>query len=73
MILLEIEVKDSLTHFQSMFHFHTPWEHHKTYSFFLFSGGIEVEHWLKMGCIYLHHYTSAPTQQVFLPYPFKNS
>ena len=34
MILLEIEVKDSLTHFQSMFHFHTPWEHHKTYSFF---------------------------------------
>ena len=22
----------------------------KSYSFLMFSGGIEVEHWLKMGC-----------------------
>ena len=32
-----------LTHFEPMFHFYTPW------GFLMFSGGIEVEHWLKMG------------------------
>ena len=36
-----------LTHFQPMFHFYTPWKH-KT-GFLMFSGTIEVEHWLNMG------------------------
>ena len=35
---------DLLTHFQPMFHFYTPLKH-----FLMFSEGIEVEHWLKMG------------------------
>ena len=32
-----------------MFHFYTPWKHQKTSGFLMFSGGIEVEQWLKMG------------------------
>ena len=39
----------SLTHFQPMFHFYTPWEHQKTGVFLMFSRDIEVKHWLKMG------------------------
>ena len=35
------KTKISLTHFQPMFYFYTPWIH--------FSGGMEVEHWLNMG------------------------
>ena len=31
-----------------MFYFYTPWKHQKTGGFLMFSGGIEVEHWLKM-------------------------
>ena len=38
-----------LTHFRPMFHFYTPWKHQKTGGFLMFSGGIEMEHWLKMG------------------------
>ena len=43
----------SLTHFQPMFHFDTPWKHLKTWSFLMVSGGIELEHWLKMGYSHL--------------------
>ena len=39
----------TLTHFQTMFHFYTSLKNHKTLGFLTFSGGIEVEHWLKMG------------------------
>ena len=46
--LLQItRVSFSLTHFQPMVHFCTPWKHQKT-SGFMLSGVIEVEHWLKM-------------------------
>ena len=38
-----------LTYFQPIFHFYTPWKHQKASGFRMFSGGIEVEHWLKMG------------------------
>ena len=38
-----------LTHFQPMLYFNTPWKHQKTGGFLMFSRGIEVEHWLKMG------------------------
>ena len=37
-----------LTHFQPMLHFYTPWKNQKTGGF-LFSGGVKLEHWLKMG------------------------
>ena len=40
--------KHPLTHFQPMFHFYTPIKHQKI-RWFLFSGCIEVQHWLKMG------------------------
>ena len=36
-----------LTHFRPMFHFYTPWKHQKTGGFLMFSGDIEMEHWLK--------------------------
>ena len=39
----------AVTHFQPMFHFYIPRKHQKTSGFLMFSGGIEVEHWLKMG------------------------
>ena len=38
-----------LNPFQPIFHFYIPWKHQKTGGFLMFSGGIEVEHWLKMG------------------------
>ena len=38
-----------LTHFEPMFHFYTPWLNEKTGGFRMFSEGVEVEHWLKMG------------------------
>ena len=36
----------SITHFQPMFPFYTPWKHQKTSGFLMFAGGIEVEDWL---------------------------
>ena len=42
-----------LTHFQPLFYFYTPWKHQKTGGFLMFSGGIEVEHWLKIGLVNL--------------------
>ena len=39
----------TLTHLQPMFHFYTLCKHQKTGGFFMFSGGIEMENWLKMG------------------------
>ena len=44
------EKETRLTYFQSMFHVHTPCKHQKTAGFQMFSGGMEVKHWLKMGC-----------------------
>ena len=47
----DISLKEALhclTHFQPMFHLYTPWKHQKMYGFLMFSGSIEVEHWLKM-------------------------
>ena len=32
-----------------MFHFYIPWKHQKTEGFLMFSEGIEVEHWWKIG------------------------
>ena len=32
-----------------MLHFYTPWKHQKTGGFLIFTGGIEVERWLKTG------------------------
>ena len=40
------------THFQPIFNFYTLRKHQKTTNFLMFSGGIEVEHWLKLGCIF---------------------
>ena len=32
-----------LTHFQPMFHYHTPWKHQKTKGSLIFPGGIEMK------------------------------
>ena len=37
------------THFWLMISFPTPWKHQKTKCFFVFSGGIKLDHWPKMG------------------------
>ena len=37
-----------LTYFRSVFNFYTPWKHRKTFSCLMFSGGLEIEHWLEM-------------------------
>ena len=36
-----------LTYFQPIIYFYTPSKHQKTSGFVMFSGGIEVKHWLK--------------------------
>ena len=38
-----------LTHFSPVSHFYTPWKRQKTFGFLMFSGGIEMWHWTKMG------------------------
>ena len=43
------KILESLTHFQPIFLLDTPWKHHKTKDFLMVSGGIEVQHCLKMG------------------------
>ena len=58
-----------LTHLQPMFHSYTPWKHQKTSDFLIFSGIIEVEHWLNMAKIYSPGVTSALT----LPQAIKQS
>ena len=45
-----INTKDlNLPYFKPMFHFYTPL---KTFGFLTFSGGIETEHWFKMGLVF---------------------
>ena len=39
----------SLIHIQPMFHFSTPGKCKKIRGFLMFSGGIDVEYWLKIG------------------------
>ena len=43
------QVKAYLTHFSPMFHFHTSWKRQKSFNFLTFSGGVEMEHWAKLG------------------------
>ena len=54
--VLQLNVRDCLqisslrfTHFSPMFHFLTPWKRQKIFGLLTFSGGIEMEHWAKMG------------------------
>ena len=42
-------VKSSLTHFNPVSHFYTPWKRQKTFGFLTFSGGMEMWHWTKNG------------------------
>ena len=41
-------MSQALTHFKPMFCFYARLKHQKTYGFLILSGGIEMEHWLKM-------------------------
>ena len=43
------EYRFLLTHFSPVFQFYTRWKSQKTKGFLTFSGGIEMEHWAKMG------------------------
>ena len=37
-----------VNHFSLMFHIYTPWKRKEISAFLTFSGGIEMEYWLKM-------------------------
>ena len=43
--------RGNLTHFNPIFHFHTPSKRQETFDFLIFSGGIEMENWIKMDYI----------------------
>ena len=47
--LSHFHISCTLTHFSTIFHFYTPWKRQKTKGFLTLSGGIEMEHWTKMG------------------------
>ena len=56
-----------------MFYFYTPWNHDKTGVFLMFSGDMEVEHWLAFHKIYdirsfhnLHYFNSFFKLEVYL-------
>ena len=44
-----IEKKVWLSNILPKFHFNTSWKREKTSDFLTISGGIEIEHWCKMG------------------------
>ena len=50
-----------LIYFQRIMYFYSPWKHQKNYGFLMFSGGIELDYWFKMGkmnkyqwCVWYH-------------------
>ena len=47
-LFMQIDLHE-LTHFSPMLHFHTSWKRQETIGFLMFSGGIEMWHWSKMG------------------------
>ena len=46
--ILRITLMLPLTHFSPIFHFYTPWKVQRTSGFLTCSGGIEMEHWVKI-------------------------
>ena len=42
-----------------MFHFYKSWKRKKTRGFLMFSGGIEMKHWAKMGYVFRYSATTA--------------
>ena len=49
MIFYNVKNPIKLTHFEQMFHFYTSWKGKKNLGFLMFSGGMEMEHWLTSG------------------------
>ena len=61
----------TLTHFQPMIHFYTPWKHQKTGGFLMFPRVIEVKLWLKMGSTwYEYRKASAKIELLFVSIRF---
>ena len=46
---LPVACYHNLTHFSPVSHSYTPWKRQKTKGFLMFSGGIEMWHWNKIG------------------------
>ena len=40
-----------LIYFKSVFRFYSPWKSQKNKDFLIFSGGIEMGHWLEIGSV----------------------
>ena len=62
-----------LTHFMPLVFFYTPWKHHKTRGFLMFSRGMERIRWHEMGwyCCTLHIPHSAQWNKSFWSLPFQ--
>ena len=43
------KIKSFLTYFSPRFHYYTPRKRSENFGFLTFSGGIEMDHWAKMG------------------------
>ena len=46
---MDISFLSILIYFSQMLYFCNSWKRHKTFGFLTFPGGIEMEHWAKMG------------------------
>ena len=44
-----VNIYGHLTHFLPLVSFYTPWKHHKTRGFLMFTGGIERDQWYETG------------------------
>ena len=47
--VMDISFLSILIYFSQMLYFCNSWTRHKTFGFLTFPGGIEMEHWAKMG------------------------
>ena len=48
-IIVVVSLLLTLTDFNPIVHFYTPWKCQKTFGFLTISGGIEMKHWTKIG------------------------
>ena len=49
MIITDVIIRITLTHFMPRVSFYTPWKHQKTKDLPMFSGGIERDQWDEIG------------------------
>ena len=53
-----------LTHFSSMLHSYTSWERLNNNGFLMFTRGMQMENWAKMGVIFSNYYSEIILMQI---------